>query len=464
VTSFGVRFPPPVRITAPLVALVFGLAATFFHYRLNLALDLDRYLDEVRARQESSGERLARASERLLASGELNLLRGEVEAMPDLPQEEFVAVVDHDGRIIADSTGANRGKPLAATPFAPASVLMRSDEPAQPQHTEDERAVLSAFPFRLPDSRTGWALLLFDRSEAIAAVQSDARTQLAWMSAAMALLSFVLWAVLHFGFTERIGRLARSVEAFGRGEVEAPETLRGGDEVAALSAAFTDMATNLRDREIEQLRLEREVLDSSENERRRIGHEVHDSLGQKLTAAALSTNALAAALGAQAPALVRRAEDIGQQLRDAIAEARTLSHGLAPVELIDDGLMAALARLADDTARSSETRCVFECEPPVRIADGQTAGELYRIAQEAVANALKHAGASEIRIGLERCDGSVFLDIEDDGEGFDETAPPGDGIGLRVMQYRARLIGAALEVGAAPAGGTRVHASVKLPS
>jgi len=457
-----VRFPPPVRITAPLVALVFGLAATFFHHRLNLALDLDRYLDEVRARQESSGARLARVSEQLLAAGELNLLAAEIEAIPDLPQEEFVAVIDANGHIIADSAAAYRGNPVAETPFAHAALLTRGQ--TQTQHGEDAREVLSAFPFRLPNGETGWALLIFNRSDAVAAVEADARTQLIWMSAAMALLSFVLWAVLHFSVAERIARLARSVEAFGNGQLDAPKRLRGGDEVAALSTAFTTMAAHLRARETEQLRLEREVLDISENERRRIGHEVHDSLGQKLTAAALATNALTRELKSDAPALVRRAEEIGAQLRGAIAEARALSHGLAPVELIDDGLMSALGRLADETTRSSALRCIFECEPPVRIADAQVAGEFYRIAQEAVANSLKHAAASEIRIGLERNDGSVTLEVEDDGDGFDDAAQSHDGIGLRVMHYRARLVDASLQIGAAPAGGTRVRACVKVPA
>jgi signal transduction histidine kinase len=439
------------------------MAATFFHYRLNVALGLRRHVDEVRARQESSGARLAAVSAQLLASGELNLLQAEVEAMPDLPQDEFVAVIGGDGRIIADSMESRRGKRLEETPLARASILLQSEGAAHPQHAEDASVVLSAFPFLLPDSHTGWAVLLFDRGEAIRAVQADARTQLVWMSAAMAMLSFVLWAVLHFGFAERLGRLARSVEAFGREELKSPELVRGGDEVAALAIAFAGMAAHLHERETEQLRLEREVLDISERERRRIGYEVHDSLGQKLTAASLSTNALTGALQTRAPALAKRAEEIAQQLRDAIAEARTLSHGLAPVELIDDGLMAALARLAEDTSRSSRARCVFECGAPVHIADAQIAGELYRIAQEAVANALKHAAASEIRIGLERRDGSVLLEVEDDGEGFDETAARSGGIGLRVMRYRARLIDAALEIGAAPAGGTRVHAFVELP-
>lgn len=459
-----VRFPPSIRISAPLLALVFGLLATFFDYRLNLELDLARHLNEVRERADSSGLRLADASERLLASGDRNALRSVVEAIPDLPGEEMVGVVDGEGHVLADSTGKLRGQPVADTPLAPAAALINAAGQPSVHRGESGAAVLSAHPFRLGAKGTGWVLLVFDRREAIAAAKGDAETQLAWMASAMALLSFVLWAVLHFGFAQRLARLERSVEAFGQGKTKVPEVLPGGDEVAALSTKFADMATRLREREIEQLRLEREVLEISESERRRIGHDVHDSLGQRLTAASLSTNALVSALQTNAPALAQRGEEIGRQLRDAIAETRALSHGLAPVAVIADGLMAALALLAENISQSSGVRCVFEHENNVRLADPEIAGHLYRIAQEAVSNALKHAAPSEIRIGLEPRDGAVLLEVEDDGVGFEENALPNDGIGLRVMRYRARLIDAVLEIGSAPAGGTRIFCRVQMPA
>ncbi len=223
----------------------------------------------------------------------------------------------------------------------------------------------------------------------------------------MALLGCLIWTVLHLGFARRLTRLAQSVEAFGHGQTTMPEPLSGGDEVAALSTKFAAMAQRLRERETEQVRLEREVLEISDNERRRIGHDVHDSLGQRLTAAALATNALAGSLQTAAPALASQANEIGRELRDVITEARSISHGLAPVDLIDDGLMTALGRLAEDTSRASNIRCIFECEPAVCVTSPKISGHLYRIAQEAVANALKHASASEIRIGLECRDGQL---------------------------------------------------------
>lgn len=457
------RFPPPIRITAPLLALVFGLVATWFDYRLNLDLDLARHLGEVRERADSNGRRLARLSERLLAAAQREVLQGDVEAMADLPLLGVAAVVDESGRVVAESTGNLRGQPAAATRLAAAAALIGPAGQPAVKHGENAAAVLSAHPFRIGESNTGWVLLEFDRAEAIAAAQADARTQLRWMASAMALLGFALWTVLHFGFAARLARLAGSVRAFGEGKADAPALPGGGDEVGELAGAFSAMAAKLREREAEQVRLEREVLEISEGERRRIGHDLHDGLGQRLTAASMTTNALVAALKADAPALAERGEDIGRQLRAAIAEARSLSHGLAPVAFVDDSLMAALAALAEGAGRGN-VRCVFECAEPVQVADAEVAGHLYRIAQEAVNNALKHAAPTEIRIGLERRDGALVLEVDDDGEGLDESAPPAAGIGLRVMRYRARLIGGELEIGSAPAGGTRICCRVKLPA
>jgi signal transduction histidine kinase len=455
------RIPPPIRITAPLLALAFGLAATWFDYRLNLDLDQARHLGEVRESAEANGRRLARLSERLLPNGESEALQADVEASVELPQLDIAGVMDQSGHLVAESTGALRGRPATETRLGKAAALIEASGPPEVRYEEDDKTVRTAHPFRIGDRGTGWVLQEFNRADAIAAAESDAGIQLRWMASAMALLGFVLWAVLHFGFADRITRLADSVRALGEGNSDAPPVPRGDDEVGQLGAAFTTMTAQLRERDAQQMRLEREVLEISERERRRIGHDLHDSLGQRLTAASMATNALVAAMKSEVPGLAERGEDIGRQLRAAVAEARTLSHGLAPVALADEGLMAALGTLAEDTQRGS-VRCVFECPQPVWVHDAEVAGHLYRIAQEAVNNALKHAAPSEIRIGLERHDSVYVLEIDDDGEGIDEKRTNGNGIGLRVMRYRARLIGGVLEIGSPPAGGTRICCSVPL--
>ncbi|MGV3662338.1 MAG: HAMP domain-containing sensor histidine kinase [Prosthecobacter sp.] len=278
----------------------------------------------------------------------------------------------------------------------------------------------------------------------------------------MALLSFALWAVLHYGYAKRLARLAQSIQEWDTGNLNTDSMPSGGDEVGRLAEDFTAMAARLRTHEVEQLRLEREVLNISESERQRIGHDLHDSLGQRLTAASMTANAMLEAVKAEAPGLAAHGELVTQQLREAIAEARSLSHGLAPVTMEAEGLMSALEEMAASVSRSGRVRCVLDCPQPVRVGSVETGIHLFRIAQEAVNNALKHASASEIRIGLEQQGRDLVLEVEDDGSGMDETTPH-EGLGLRVMRYRARLIGGSLDIGASPAGGTRVSCRVSSP-
>jgi signal transduction histidine kinase len=172
----------------------------------------------------------------------------------------------------------------------------------------------------------------------------------------------------------------------------------------------------------------------------------------------MTSNALVATLKEKAPELAPRGEEIGRQIREAIAETRSLSHGLAPATLLEDGLVASLGALAENT-RHAGLRCVLECPGPA-TANPEASAQLYRIAQEAVNNAVKHARASEIRIGLEREGPALTLEVEDDGEGLEEPLINKDGIGLRVMRYRAQLLGGTLEIGSPPAGGTRIRCRV----
>ena len=211
-----VRFPPPIRITAPLLALTFGLAATFLDYRLNLASDLRRHLKEVHARADSSGSRLADICQRLVSSGQLDLLQAQVEMIPDLPNEELIGVVDENGTILADSTRTLRGQSVRLTQLVSAAALitMKGERPRVEQ-AETKTAVLRAFPFQIRNNASGWVLLMFDRAAAIAAAQKDARKQLGSMALAMAVLGFLVWVVLHLGVARRLARLESSIEVFG---------------------------------------------------------------------------------------------------------------------------------------------------------------------------------------------------------------------------------------------------------
>jgi signal transduction histidine kinase len=390
-------------------------------------------------------------------------LADDLQAWYHQPWLKQAALVDEKGVVIDDSEKRWLGEPARETPLAPAmkSIGKSAVEKGILVNHREERALLyGAYPFTMGGRVIGWALVVFDRGEAIRQAYVDARSQRRWVASAITLLCLCLWAALHFGFAARLARLAQAVRDFGDGRTNSLLAIPGRDEVNKLSVAFATMGERLAEREAERVRLERVILDTSEREQRRIGADLHDGLGQKLTAASLATNGLITALGSAAPSLVPQAECLGRQLRETIAEVRTLSHGLAPVPLADDGLMHALHELAEVTTCSSGVRCIFDSPQPVSVPDVVLAGHVYRIAQEAVNNALKHAAANEIRLGFERRGDTLVLEVEDDGDGLAETSAFGGGIGLRLMRHRAKLIGGTLEIGSPPAGGTRVACSI----
>ena len=224
---------------------------------------------------------------------------------------------------------------------------------------------------------------------------------------------------------------------------------------------FTKLAAIVSD-VTEQHRLQREILEVSEHERRRIGQDLHDSLCQMLTASTFAIGSLEERLARDNPPAAQSAHEIGELIRRANGEARNISRGLYPVELEAGGLIAALQRLADDITRAGKARCEFIGDPDVTVANPMQALHIYRITQEAVANALRHGAATTIVIVLKLANDQVFLEVVNNGRDWPlELSEPGHspGMGLTIMAYRARMIGGALQVCRGNPGGTMVELS-----
>ena len=211
----------------------------------------------------------------------------------------------------------------------------------------------------------------------------------------------------------------------------------------------------------ERKQLEKEILEISNREQQRIGRDLHDGLGQQLTALELFSVNLAGELRIHAPKLVEPMKKMGEQLREAIRQTRAIATGLSPVSLHRDGLRSALCKLAESTCTIAKVDCKCVCDATVEVQDPGTATHLYRIAQEAVNNALKHGRAETIRISLANPAGQLELKVDDTGRGFPLAAGTGNGMGLRVMRYRAELIGAALDIDSAPRKGTRITCTIR---
>jgi PAS domain S-box-containing protein len=197
----------------------------------------------------------------------------------------------------------------------------------------------------------------------------------------------------------------------------------------------------------ERKRLEREILEISDRERQRIGQDLHDGLCQQLAGIELMSQVLEQKLGSRSRGAAGRAGEISQHVRNAIAQTRSLARGLSPVTLDSEGLVSALQELAANTERIFGVFCRFEHGDPVRVADLATATHLYRIAQEAVSNATKHGKATVITIQLRQLGDQLVLEISDNGAGLPATGGAGRGMGLRIMRYRAGIIGGSVTVG-----------------
>lgn len=226
-------------------------------------------------------------------------------------------------------------------------------------------------------------------------------------------------------------------------------------------AIRTDITERKR-QDAERQLLEQQVLEISERERRRFGQDLHDGLGQHLTGIELMTQALEQKLESNSRGEAAQAAKISQHVRDAIRQTKSLARGLSPVELDAGGLMSALQELARTASDMFRVTCAFRSPAPVLISDNGAATHLFRIAQEAVSNAIKHGKARRIDIELERVGTELRLSIRDDGVGLRARGATSTGMGLRIMDYRASVIGGTLRVDASEPSGTLVTCSAPI--
>jgi signal transduction histidine kinase len=215
--------------------------------------------------------------------------------------------------------------------------------------------------------------------------------------------------------------------------------------------------TNALSAEIrERSRLEKEILEISEREQRRIGHDLHDSLSQHWVATSMAAQVLGEKLAARSLPEQEDAQAILRMAEDGAMLTRALARGISPIQIETAGLVVALRDLSVNTSRVFRVSCTFECESAPSVADAAAATHLLRICQEAINNAVRHGKPREIAVSLAYHRGCGELSIEDDGDGLPEEGQVGEGMGMRIMAHRAAMIGGELSVEPNPTGGTFV--------
>jgi PAS domain S-box-containing protein len=196
----------------------------------------------------------------------------------------------------------------------------------------------------------------------------------------------------------------------------------------------------------ERKSLEEAILKISATEQRRIAQDLHDGLGQHLTGIAFMSKVLEEKLADKSLPEAAEAAKIVKMVNQAIENTRQLARGLHPVAADPLGLMSALQKWANEVEELFHIRCTFRCSKPLPVRDPNLATHLYRIAQEAVHNAIRHGKSRNIEVGLSRKNETGTLTIRDDGDGFQKQQATQPGVGLSIMNYRADMVGGSLKV------------------
>ncbi len=254
-----------------------------------------------------------------------------------------------------------------------------------------------------------------------------------------------LFTVILRDITER-KRIEAELEAW-RHELE----LRVEQRTVELAVAHKQLQAQIEERK----RLEAEIARAIESEQLRLGQELHDGLGQQLAGMCYMMGALKVKLNRASEPNAREVQKIEKLLQQSVEQVRNLAKGFYPVELERRGLFFALGEIAHTTEQTFGVRCTLKVdESDGTEPKGPPAIQLFRIAQEAVYNAIKHARAKQITIQLATTDGRTALIVQDDGVGLPPSVNEAKGMGLRIMDYRARMIGAQFDLRRGPNGGT----------
>jgi PAS domain S-box-containing protein len=214
----------------------------------------------------------------------------------------------------------------------------------------------------------------------------------------------------------------------------------------------------------ERKRLERELIEAGEHERQRLGHELHDSLGQQLHGISYLFSLLRAELKKELPARAREAGRLSRHLNHALELSRGLARGLQPVSPVPEGLMLTLKEMARRTREMFRVDCRFVCRAPVLIHRHNVASHLYRIAQEAVNNAIKHGAATRISVQLAATPLRITLVIRNNGRTFKRSSHKKPGLGLHIMRHRTDAMHGSFQLYPLRSGGMEVICTVPRPT
>jgi signal transduction histidine kinase len=442
---------------------------------------------------------LAEFSVKPLLANDLATLRRFVNHSKSHDYVRYVTVLDPDGTVVMhsdlDELGTRVHDPLSRSALA-------SEEPMYGISTgvaEDDPLYDIFFPITAAGARLGTVALGYSH----AAIQSEiahARREILWMGLLVSALGGTLVFLLSSYVSRPITRIAAAMEAAPEGELSAVVGGDRGDEIGLLAASFNRMAADLsrHRKNLNELveartaalreanvRLENEVAERKkaedalrrsqeelrdlashlesirEQERTDIAREIHDELGQALTALKMDVHWVGQRVGDGQAALSAKLAAMSKMVEGTVHAVRRISSQLRPKLLDDLGLSAAMEWQAREFEQRSGVRCGIRSEPDDIVLDSARSTTLFRIFQETLTNVARHAGASRVDVVLRDFAGTLEMRIADDGRGIrPEQVMEGRSLGIVGMRERVRALGGRLEITGRPGQGTIVHVAI----
>lgn len=435
------RWVGTLRVLIPASLAAVGMALIVVGFWQNVSMRTTRSLATMSEACHEQGTRLAGIFQHLMRRGLRQTADLEMSYASNTPDLELGLVCDADNIVCHATQLQWRGVPLGGTPLAEVNTIISKAKESMTGIVERSRSggrLWSVYPFLDSDSKSkATVILAFDADGPV----RDAFSRAVHASISQAFFLAAGCLLLWFGLDEIIARrVARIIEYAGlvaRGLHPAPP-VSGVDEVAEVGRALVRTVASLRN-------TERQLVESSEQERHRIGVELHDDVCQRITAAQLKAGVLASALKKSHFPQLALASQIADDLSLAAELARGCARGLAPVALHQQGLKVALEGLAAHLTHSFGVEVSVECDAVVtdRMTETQT-GHLFRIAQELATNAAKHASPKVVVIRICAAGEMLRLEVENDGNAFTPDDGPSHGLGLHLVRQRAGILGGEL--------------------
>jgi signal transduction histidine kinase len=425
----------------PGVVLLFGCVTILVNHWRNERSLLERRLMRLEQEAADTGSRLSGVLQHLSRRQQQRAAELEMSYVSLSPDVDLGVVCDRNGAILYATQLQWCGVHLDASPLADEwgrvhDAMQKMTMVQRWDASQKRLVVIVPFYEGYDTSERAAVLLRYDPTLSLERLREEAWHESVQHASVLLALTLLLWFALDELVGRRVRELLNQVRRVGTGGHELPP-VAGTDELSVISREFHDAVGRLRC-------AERLALDAAEQERRRIGSDLHDDLCQRLSATKMKSEVLLNRL----PSEDRRlAEEIAGELQDAVGVARGMAHGLSPVGLEAHGLAHALELLAGFVRGAFQVPCAIEIEEKVEsVLDVANKELLFRVVQELVANACKHSKPRRMSLSLCVESGDVVATLLHDGSAFVEpAATEGDGMGLAMLKRRLQALNAVLE-------------------